>query len=286
MAKLPHVRLDLSNRAENVLLVRETLTGVAEAVGLDASDLSDIRTAVTEASNNVVLHAYEGAEGPLELEIHVDPGSLLVVIRDHGIGLSRGADAGLDPDAESGIGLPVIEALSQEVEFAKTPEGGTELRMTFAAPGVAGLPSPSGEALSRPVLADSGLPGDPISVSVHPPELARAVVPRLLAVLAARAHFSTDRISDSQLLADALVAHAARAVSGTHLGLAVSAEPRDLHVRVGPLVAGHAERLVLASDVEGLGQVLTKLADGHGVSTTDAHDMLTLRVQDRAGAAP
>jgi len=119
---------------------------------------------------------------------------------------------------------------------------------------------------------------------VHPPELARAVVPRLLAVLAARAHFSTDRISDSQLLADALVAHAAKAVSGTHLGLAVSVEPRDLHLRVGPLVAGHAERLVLASDVEGLGSVLTKLADGHGVRTTDAHDVLALRVQDRASA--
>ena len=286
MAKLPHVRLDLSNRPENVLLVRETLTGVAEAVGLDASDLSDIRTAVTEAANNVVLHAYEGAEGPLEVEIHVDAGSLRVTVRDHGIGLTRApGHAGVDADTESGIGLPVIEALSQEVDFAKTPEGGSEVRMTFASPGIAGLPSPSGEALSRPVLADAGLPGDPISVSVHPPELARAVVPRLLAVLAARAHFSTDRISDSQLLADALVAHAARAVSGTHLGLAVGAEPRDLHVRVGPLVAGHAERLVLASDVEGLGQVLTKLADGHGVSTTDAHDMLTLRVKDRSGAS-
>jgi serine/threonine-protein kinase RsbW len=286
MARLPQVRLDLSNRPENVLLVRETLTGVAEAVGLDASDLSDIRTAVTEAANNVVLHAYNGGEGPLEVEIYVDPGALRVIVRDHGVGLSHEpGDAGLEPGAESGIGLPVIEALSQEVDFAKTPEGGTEVRMTFGAPGVAGQPSPSGEALSRPVLADAGMPGDPISVSVHPPELARAVVPRLLAVLAARAHFSTDRISDSQLLADALVAHAARAVSGTHLGLAVSAEPRDLHVRVGPLVAGHAERLVLASDVEGLGQLLTKLADGHGVSSTDAHDTLTLRVQDRAGAS-
>ena len=283
MARLPHVRLDLSNRPENVLLVRETLTGIAEAAGLDASDLSDIRTAVTEAANNVVLHAYEGGEGPLEVEIFIDSGTLEAIVRDHGIGMTRHpGDVHAATDVETGIGLPVIEALSQDVEFAKTPEGGTEVKMSFAATGMRGLPTPAGEALSRPVLADSGLPGSPSSISVHPPELARAVVPRLLAVLAARAHFSTDRISDSQLLADALVAYAAKAVSGTHLGLAVSVAPRDLHVRVGPLVAGHAERLVLASDVEGLGSVLTKLADGHGVSTSDAHDMLTLRVQDRA----
>src|SRR5262249_36056526 len=71
MSRLPNVRLDLSNRAENVLLIREALTGIAEVVGLDGNDLSDIRTAVTEAANNVVLHAYAGEEGPLEVEIEL-----------------------------------------------------------------------------------------------------------------------------------------------------------------------------------------------------------------------
>ena len=59
-----------SNKPENVLLVREMLTGVAETVDLDGSDLNDIRTAVTEACNNVVLHAYQGDEGPLEVEVY------------------------------------------------------------------------------------------------------------------------------------------------------------------------------------------------------------------------
>ncbi len=39
------------------MLVRQMLAGVAEAVELDANDLNDISTAVTEACNNVVLHA-------------------------------------------------------------------------------------------------------------------------------------------------------------------------------------------------------------------------------------
>ena len=69
MAGTPNVRLSLSNRAENVLLVRQALSGLAEAVGLDPIALNDVSTAVTEACNNVVLHAYGGGEGPLEVEL-------------------------------------------------------------------------------------------------------------------------------------------------------------------------------------------------------------------------
>ena len=51
------------------------LAGVAEAIDLDAEQLDDIRTAVTEACNNAVLHAYEGSEGPLEVDIRLPPRS-------------------------------------------------------------------------------------------------------------------------------------------------------------------------------------------------------------------
>ena len=87
MAEPPNVRLNLSNRSENVLLAREMLTGVAEAIELDSSDLYDVRTAVTEACNNVVLHAYEGAEGPLEVELRASPEEVEVIVRDFGVGI-------------------------------------------------------------------------------------------------------------------------------------------------------------------------------------------------------
>jgi anti-sigma regulatory factor (Ser/Thr protein kinase) len=284
MATLPNVRLDLSNRPENVLLVREALTGVAESVGLDGSDLSDVRTAVTEACNNVVLHAYRGAEGPLEVEVDVAAGLLEVVVRDRGVGMRLEA---MPPEpsvaAESGIGLPVIEALTQAVEFSAPPDGGTEVRMRFATPDVRGMETATGDADAPPGDHERE-PGATASLLVGPVRLARAVVPRLLCVLAARAQFSTDRISDSQLLADALVAHAAAAIDGSHLKLTVNVEPRDLEVCVGPLIAGRAERLVLDSDVEGLGPVLEKLADGHDVSSSDSYDTLTLTLHDRAAA--
>ena len=286
MARLPNVRLDLINRPENVLLVRETLTGVAEAIGLDGPDLSDVRTAVTEACNNVVLHAYAGAEGPLEVEVSLGEQLLDVLVRDRGVGIHRTAT----PDEEdTGLGVPVIEALTEEVDFGALDDGtGTTVRMRFATPSAHALPaSANGGSSDEHSIAGAGgmdeLDGaTTTAISVAPTELARTVIPRLLCVLAARAHFSTDRISDSQLIGDALVAHADGAITGDYLRVAVNVEPRDLELRVGPLLAGRGERLVRDSDVEGLGPLLEKLADRHDVSRGDSHDTLTLQLLDRA----
>jgi serine/threonine-protein kinase RsbW len=256
------------------VLVRETLTGIAEAVGLDDPTVNDIRTAVTEAANNVVLHAYAGEEGPLEVEIDIGGEALEVVVRDRGIGIRQGRSTS---EAEPGIGIPVIEALSERASFDESSDLGTEVRMTFAAAADVWFEPPGDERIALPVFEE----GTTAMIGIAPPRLARSLIPRLLCVLAARANFSTDRISDSQLLADALVAHAGDSISGSHLNVAVHVEPRDIELRVGPLIAGRAKRLVVDSEVEGLGPVLDKLADSHGVTSSDAHEMLTLQLLDR-----
>jgi len=275
MATPPNVRLDLPSRPENVLLVRESLTGLAEAAGIAGADLSDVRTAATEAANNVVLHAYPGGEGPMEVEIDIAEGFLSVCVRDHGVGLPREAEL---QDGE-GIGLPVIRALTHRVDFMQTPGGGAEVRMEFATPGVRDLPA--GEASEVDLLADLEGGENAVGVSIAPPALARPVLPRLLTVLAARAHFSTDRISDIVLLADALVAQGAGSLSGSELRLSVSVEPRVIGLHLGPLRSGRAGELLSDSEVQGLGPILAKLADAHEVLARDSHDVLTLQLQDR-----
>ena len=135
MAATPNVRLRLTNRAENVLLVRQALSGLAESVGLDPVALNDISTAVTEACNNVVLHAYEGGEGdgPLEVELCAGSEGFDAIVRDHGVGIRPGVKAA--EELSGGIGLPVIQALSETVEFRDLPGGGTEVAMHFEAVG-------------------------------------------------------------------------------------------------------------------------------------------------------
>jgi serine/threonine-protein kinase RsbW len=280
MAAPPNIRLDLSNRPENVVLVRETLTGVADAIGLDAPDLDDIRTAATEACNNVVLHAYEGKEGPLQVEISAAGSSFDVVVRDHGIGLQR--QAGEDQWIV-GIGLPVIEALVQQVEFADTEGGGTEVRMEFATPGARPLDAASEDVAALPRMdASAAADGGTAAVTIAPIEpLARSVLPRLLGVLAARANFSTDRISDALLVGDALGASASASTSAGHLTITVNIEPRNLQLTLGPLDAGQAQLLLTGSNLEGVGPVIEKLSDDHRVGVDGSYEVLDLQLMDR-----
>jgi serine/threonine-protein kinase RsbW len=274
---LPNVRLTLSNKPENVLLVREMLTGVAEMVDLDGSDLNDIRTAVTEACNNVVLHAYEGDQGPLEVEVYGGARSALeVVVRDHGTGIRpriRGAQ-----ETALGIGLSVIQALVRSVEFRDSSGGGTEVRMEFSAPSTRALRTPGNGREQHSDIAAAEL-ATTTGLTIVPAALAGTVLPRVLTVLAAHAHFSTDRISDTQILADTLAAHVRQSLRDHPLAVNVTVRARKLELQIGPLREGSA-RTILESAVDGLGPVIQRLADDHQVSSDGRSETLALRLTD------
>ncbi len=166
--------------------------------------------------------------------------SLGVLVRDHGVGLSA-EPTSLETDT-GGIGLHVIRTLAQTVEFADGEECGTDVRMWFDAPQAASLAPLRPDDDQAHTLALPGIPTTTICIA--PISLARTILPRLMITLAAHAHFSTDRISDAQLLADALVAHAQTAISGDKLSIDVTVEPRDLELHISPLSVGRAQQLI------------------------------------------
>src|SRR5476651_248199 len=103
------VRVALAGRPENVALVRAVLSGLADTVDFGDA-LDDVKAAVSEACNNVVVHAYGDDEGPLEVDIRLSKGQLEVVVRDEGFGASpRVAEPAPDsnPIPGRGLGLPV-----------------------------------------------------------------------------------------------------------------------------------------------------------------------------------
>lgn len=261
-----------------MLLVREMLTGVTEAIELDGSSLNDILTAVTEACNNVVMHAYEGEEGPLEIEVNLVPDAIEVVVRDQGTGIHADAPtSGLG----LGIGMTVIQALVHRMKTSNRVDGGTEVWMEFAMPRTKALDTLCHDSTELPTLARAGPADAMTTVTIAPIDLARTVLPRILTTLAAHAHFSTDRIADIQLVADALVAHAPESLDAGHLRIAVSVEPRNLDLHIGPLGAGRARQLVGDSGLDGLGQIIEKLADDHRMAISGPHETLTLSLADR-----
>jgi histidine kinase-like protein len=300
MVERAHVHLRLANRPENVMVVREMLSGVADALALDASDLIDIHTAVTEACNNVVQHAYNAEEGPLDVVVELARDAVTVVVRDWGVGilaqhggtaLDTGPGVGLAAldtspgigltglDTGPGIGLTAIRALTRRLGVRRPADGGTEVAMEFATLGARPPRQPGEREFALPAIA-STLRAPTIALTITPGDLARTVLPRLMCGLAARAHFSTDRLSDVHLVADALGAG-----DGPCLRAVAGVEPRALELRVGPLERGRGQRLVSDSSLDGLGSVIAKLADRCHVESAGSYEVLALRLTDERGPA-
>src|SRR3954454_16307021 len=83
----PELRLVLPGRAENVAVVRRALSGVVDVLELGEERLLDINAAVSEACNNVVVHAYEGTEGPMHVHLCIQQAELEVIVSDVGVGI-------------------------------------------------------------------------------------------------------------------------------------------------------------------------------------------------------
>lgn len=265
--------LHLSSRPENVGLAREVLAGLADTVALSREQYDDMRTAVTEACNNVVQHAYEDDEGPLEMELRLLGDAVEVVVRDQGVGMADGA-------AEAGdleIGLPVMLALADRLEVGHGPYGGTEVSMRFLTPGLEALDDGVGKRGEGP--PEIVLPKVQVSarVAFSSTELAAAILPRIAASLAARAHFSTDRVADVQLVSDAIATGAARLTNGPHLEVALGTARRRLDMQIGPLHPGGAEQLLQRSR-----PTVDRLTDEASVTAIGPDEILLLRIRDKS----
>lgn len=245
--------ITLPAAAENASLVRHAIAGLADAAGMDEPGIADLKTVVTEACMNVVVHAYDGEAGPMEVEAQADAEGLTVVVRDHGAGIRPRADIEW-PSLR--LGLSLIAAMSQSFAVSGGFGRGTEITMR--------LPLSSEPSDSQPKRTPAADVKQPTTLTVGQPELLKPVLARLVGALAARRDLTVDRLSDAVLLADAISADAPSAFAGGNVRVGLSDRDDGIDLRIGPMEVGAAERLRRGLDLPSVGS-LEKLADGLSV---------------------
>jgi serine/threonine-protein kinase RsbW len=263
--------MTLPARAENVSLVRHALSGYAQQVGMEEERIGDLKTVVTEACMNVVVHAYDNEDGPLEIEAGSDGDGVTVVVRDSGHGLQP--QSGTERTSLR-LGLTLIAALTSSFEIAGGTGRGTQVTARIPLTGAA--PGDQAPGSSRPSLATA-------SVDVASPDLAGPVLERVFGAVAARQNLQIDRLSDAMLLTDALAQAGSEAFGDGHLRFVLDDPDSLIQLKIGPLAEGGADSLRGALSLPGETS-LELLADEVGVESGAEGEFLalTFRVSDPA----
>lgn len=255
--QIPDVRFSLPALPANVALVRQALAGLADNLRIDPARAADMKIAITEACTNAVVHAYENHDGPLEVTMSVEHDRLVLSVRDRGHGLRPLPSEGEGPPL--GFGLALIASLSDEFGIAGGRHG-TEVRIAFDLDlDLEEEPPPLVVQLSRDELP----PTDGVALTLAHGEHAGAVLGRVVSLVAARADFSIDRLSDAQIVSDAIAgaagAHAHEGDGAAHI--TIDEHEAGFDLLIGPLAAGGAQQLIRDTELPGLGCLLERLAD-------------------------
>ena len=100
-------------------------------------ELCDIKTAVSEAVTNCIVHAYPDRVGPIVMTLAVYPGRLVkITVADRGVGIPDIPKAMEplfttgNPEERSGLGFAVMQSFMDKVRVSSTPGHGTRVTLT------------------------------------------------------------------------------------------------------------------------------------------------------------
>jgi len=277
------LNLRLNSGPATAGLVRASLGALARPLFLRAELLDDVKTAVTEACNNAVDHAYRGQRGAIAVGVDVGLDSVEVSVRDWGGGFQQ-----LAPDGERlRVGLPLINALADRAEFLTAPGSGTEVRMGFDIRHDQRRDGLLARLEERDDLEAwtpwrRGLAGD-VVVTLLPDELLPSVLEPLTSALTARSRFSLERFSDVFLVTREIGEFVEWSASSARVSLALSAGAQQLELTIGPLRTGTVEELRQMGE-----SMVLNLADEVASETIDHSELLRVVVtnheRDLSGA--
>lgn len=126
--------IKLDSISENEEFARVVVAVFAARLNPTVEELDDIKTAVSEAVTNSVIHGYQNGEGTITIDAAVEENILTVTVSDDGIGMNNIEQAmepmfSTLPDERSGMGFSFMEAFMDQVEVVSAPRKGTSVTM-------------------------------------------------------------------------------------------------------------------------------------------------------------
>lgn len=128
------VKIEFESRSKNEGFARVAVAAFVAQLDPTVEELTDVKTAVSEAVTNSIIHGYEGKnDGIVEIEATIIENSVKIIITDHGKGIEDIAKAveplyTSRPDLErSGMGFTVMETFMDSMEVESEKGKGTKV---------------------------------------------------------------------------------------------------------------------------------------------------------------
>lgn len=129
------MKLELDSKSENESFARVVVAAFCTRLDPTMEEISDIKTAVSEAVTNCVVHGYEGKEGTITIECKIKDNDITIIVSDSGVGIDNVKEAmeplfTTKPELErSGMGFSFMEAFMDELQVKSQKGMGTTIIM-------------------------------------------------------------------------------------------------------------------------------------------------------------
>lgn len=130
-----YIKLEFPSRSSNEAFARAAAMAFAAQLDPTMEELEDIKTAVSEAVTNCIVHAYPEELGKISLRMRVLPESVLeICVRDWGRGIDDVPQA-MTPlyttggEERSGMGFTIMDSFMDKLRVRSVPGRGTSVTM-------------------------------------------------------------------------------------------------------------------------------------------------------------
>ena len=129
------VLLEFPSRSSNEGFARAAVACFAAQMDPTLNELEDIKTAVSEAVTNAIVHSYPDAIGKVAVRARICPGNVLeLTVKDHGRGIAD-VEKAREPlyttggEERSGMGFTIMESFMDKLTVRSVPGRGTTVLM-------------------------------------------------------------------------------------------------------------------------------------------------------------
>ena len=129
-------KLEIDSKLENEGFIRSMVTAFAVQINPSLSEINDIKTAVSEAITNSIVHGYNGKSGKITLIVGLKGKLIDITIIDSGVGIDD-IERAKQPffttrakDERSGMGFTLMESFMDSLDVKNNPSGGLIVKMT------------------------------------------------------------------------------------------------------------------------------------------------------------